>query len=201
MMKMPSLVLDLDQTLVSMFDLPPKGDFKKVLINRRFIYLKFRPGLFEFLCSVSHVFELFVFTSTPQVIANPIIDLICDSCMIPKIPKDNRFFREDCFIENGYYVKDLSLVRKDTHNVILIDDTPGSSQKQAKCLMRIKPWFGANEGDNELLGTILPLLQRFLLSIEENGEHENGIYEFEHLASYVSSDTMLRLPVCVSNTI
>ncbi|OHS96423.1 NLI interacting factor-like phosphatase family protein [Tritrichomonas foetus] len=179
-----SLVLDLDETLLSTSVLPPPGVHYRVRVNRRFLYIRFRQGLKDFLNEVAKQFELYIFTSQPMRVAVQIIDLI--SREIIEIPKTNRFYREDCIIENGYYVKDLTLIRKDTENIFLVDDIQGSAQRQPQCLVKAKPWLGFDDSDNELQETIIPALNQM------RGKSAR-LQAVNHVSQFLVADTIFGL--------
>lgn len=188
------VVLDLDETIISTTSLrPPTEHFLKIKIPsiRRYLYLQFRPGLKDFIKEMTkNGIEIFIFTSEPKKVANPIIDAIelnmfsssqsnlndkiaekdynlssINNFISQTIPQNHRFFREDCIIENGYYAKDLNIINSlkngksyPINNIILVDDMLGNAQRQPQNLIKIKPWFGNEENDNELLGYVLPLI-------------------------------------------
>lgn len=188
------VVLDLDETIISTTSLrPPTEHFLKIKIPsiRRYLYLQFRPGLKDFIKEMTkNGIEIFIFTSEPKKVANPIIDAIelnmfsssqsnlndkiaekdynlssINNFISQTIPQNHRFFREDCIIENGYYAKDLNIINNiknekfyPINNIILVDDMLGNAQRQPQNLIKIKPWFGNEENDNELLGYVLPLI-------------------------------------------
>lgn len=188
------VALDLDETIISSTSLlPPSEHFLKIKIPsiRRYIFIQLRPGLKEFIKEmIKNGIEVFIFTSQPKKVANPIIDTLAlnifpsssstfNDKLVEKdhekssintisssyIPQNHRFFREDCIIENGYYVKDLNLIcnqKKDKYcpinNIFLVDDMQGNAQRQPQNLIKIKPWFGNDEEDNELLDYVLPTI-------------------------------------------
>lgn len=199
------VVLDLDETIISSTSLrPPAEHFLKVKIPsiRRYLYVQFRPGLKDFFKEMSkNGIDIFIFTSEPKKVANPIIDALAlklfstshsnpnnkidekdrnisntTNCISQIIPQNHRLFREDCIIENGYYVKDLNIINnmKTEHfypinNIILVDDMQGNAQRQPQNLIKIKPWYGNEENDNELLGYVLPqILNRINGNTKEN---------------------------------
>lgn len=212
------IVLDLDETIISSTSLrPPTDNFLKIRIPsiRRYLYVQFRPGLKDFLKEITkNGIDIYVFTSEPKKVANPIIDAIelnmfsssqsslydkiaekehnFNSFISQTIPQSHRFFREDCIIENGYYVKDLNIIKNENNisisNIILVDDMQGNAQRQPQNLIRIKPWYGNEENDNELLGYVLPLiLHRINGNNKENIDHERLIISNSAISNEINS--------------
>lgn len=108
-----------------------------VKFNRRRVYVTTRPGLQSFYSTVKKMFDIYFFTSSEKKYADQIIDFIDDS-----IPHERRFFRDSCICYAGYYVKDLSILKRDLQDVVLLDDTEGCALKQPKNLIRVNPWYG-----------------------------------------------------------
>jgi Dullard-like phosphatase family protein len=148
------LVLDLDETLI--FSSPIHSDSAsiQVRVHRRRFFVRMRPGLADFIKSVSPHFDLYFFTSSSPEYANPIIDAIA-----PATVPDHRFTREHCVMQSGYAIKDLRLLGLPLKHVILVDDIDGSALFQPRNLIRVAPWYGIDERDNLLMGQLLPLLE------------------------------------------
>lgn len=80
------------------------------------IHVRVRPGCEEFLKAMSEYYEIFIFTASVPEYANPVIDKID-----PQRYCHLRLFRSNCSLVNGMFVKDLSKVGRNLHNVIIID--------------------------------------------------------------------------------
>jgi hypothetical protein len=93
--------------------------------------------------------------------ANAIIDTIA-----PDTPAERRFFRQDCASSCGYPVKDLRLLGRPLHRVVIVDDVEGSALWQPNNLIRIQPWYGQDANDAVLMEELWPLLER----IAEHGD-------------------------------
>lgn len=180
-----SVVLDLEETIISVTLLPPPNTpYLKLPIPaiRRYVYIRFRPHFAQFFDELlKNKVDVFFFTSMPKKVASPIIDSLFTNPIISShpcslvsqtncistdpqaniIPESHRFYREDCTIENGYFVKDLARISQmgliDLNRTILIDDTLGCAQKHPHLHYQIKPWQGDCADDHELLD-ILPLI-------------------------------------------
>jgi Dullard-like phosphatase family protein len=149
----PTLVLDLDETLVFPVAIRPARDHIPIRIGRRRIFVLCRPGLPQFLSSVSALFDICFFTASTEEYANQIIDAIA-----PETPPERRFFRESCATLGGYPVKDLRALKCPLDRVLLVDDIEGSALIQPRNLIRTSPWHGTDQGDSVLLMQLLPLL-------------------------------------------
>jgi TFIIF-interacting CTD phosphatase-like protein len=120
-----------------------------------------RPGVADFIKSVSPLFDLYFFTSSTPEYSNPIIDAIA-----PGTPAHHRFTRDNCAMHSGYAVKDLRLLDLPVNRIVLVDDIEGSAILQPRNLIRIAPWYGTDEHDNVLLKQLLPVLE--ILATEED---------------------------------
>eukprot|EP00743_Colponemidia_sp_Colp-15_P009142 GILK01009974.1.p1 GENE.GILK01009974.1~~GILK01009974.1.p1 ORF type:complete len:289 (+),score=23.17 GILK01009974.1:61-927(+) len=153
--KKMTLVLDLDETLVhstfqraEMCDLEVRVNIDNT--NCVFYVLK-RPHLDLFLSQLYPWFEIVVFTASLQKYADPLINMLDTHGMV-----DRRFFREHCVKQDGNFVKDLGILKKDLSKVILIDNSPASYQLHEDNAIPIEGWYNDPQ-DTELL-TLIPLL-------------------------------------------
>lgn len=118
-----TLVLDLDETLVYC-TLQPHSKADAILPvtlkdKESCIYLKKRPGLDQFLATVSGLYEVVLFTASMAKYAIPVIAEIDKNGVI-----NHALFREHCEkVKNGF-VKDLSKLGRDLNEVIIIDVRP-----------------------------------------------------------------------------
>lgn len=155
-----TLVLDLDETLVhSSFkpvlncDLTLEITFEGILSR---VYVMKRPGISKFLKRMSELFEVVVFTASLGNYADPLLDLIDKERVIA-----HRLFRESCVLQNGCYVKDLSVLGRDLKNVIIVDNSPISYSLQPQNAVPITTWFD-NKRDRELY-KLVPILEELAL--------------------------------------
>lgn len=156
----PSIVLDLDETIVYATPLKPKdldnNHFFTINFKKRVFYVQIRPNLQHFLNQISKQYDIFFYTSSEKDYASQIIDKI-----MPKTKQNQRFYRDSCKNIYGYFVKDLNVIKRPIKRVLLIDDSAGSAILNPANLIRIKPWEG-EKNDNILLN-LLPILESIAL--------------------------------------
>lgn len=167
------LVLDLDETLVHAraflsnptnydnfleTDLFLKIDFKDEIDD---IFVNKRPHLEIFLDEMGKYYNLVVFTASQKEYANPLLNLIETN----KTKFTNRFFRDNCTINaNGFYVKDLSILKVNLKDVILLDNNAVSYEYNPQNGIPITTWL-SDRKDNELMNYID--LLKFLSDVED----------------------------------
>lgn len=119
------LVLDLDETLVhSSFQVVQNSDYViPVLIENTVnnVYVLKRPGVDEFMKRMGQYYEIIIYTASLSKYADPLLDKLDIHNVIQK-----RLFRESCVFHDGHYVKDLSLLRRELCNTIIVDNSPMS---------------------------------------------------------------------------
>lgn len=69
---------------------------------------------------VSKWYDCVIFTASVQEYADPVIDWLEAERKIFKA----RYYRQHCTIENGAYIKDLSVVERDLGKVCILDNSP-----------------------------------------------------------------------------
>lgn len=143
-----TLVLDIDETLIHSSLVPmPEAEFHFWVSNEISsydIYVCVRPGVNEFLLTLSKYYELVAFTSSNKPYADQIIDHIDPNRRIKY-----RLYRESCAIFNGTFVKDLSKLGRDLKKIIIVDNTPSCYMLQPYNAIAISDWTGSTE-DKEL---------------------------------------------------
>ncbi|GAX82029.1 hypothetical protein CEUSTIGMA_g9457.t1 [Chlamydomonas eustigma] len=153
----PTLVLDLDETLVhSSFKPIPNPDYIiPVDIDGKVVdvYVLKRPWLDHFMNSVAERYEVVVFTASLAKYADPLMDMM-DKAMIVRW----RLFRESCCPYEGNYVKDLSWLGRDLTQTIIVDNSPHSYIFQPQNALPIGTFIDDME-DRELLD-MLPVLNK-----------------------------------------
>ena len=116
----PTLVLDLDETLVHSSFMPiSSADFVLALdLEGKSIQVsvKKRPEVDYFLSKVGEIFEVVIFTASLQRYADPIIDQIDPNYVVTQ-----RLYRQHCTSLSGGYVKDLSRLGRDLSRTVLVD--------------------------------------------------------------------------------
>ncbi|XVF27430.1 hypothetical protein REPUB_Repub14bG0106000 [Reevesia pubescens] len=149
--KKGTIVLDLDETLVhSCLDPPPPWyDFSVSRImdgeTINFYVLK-RPGVDEFLEMISKKYEVVVFTAGHKAYASKVLDTLD-----PKGFISHRFYRDSCKQVRGKFMKDLSELGRDLRKIVIIDDNPKSFALQPENGIPIKPFYGDELWDRELM--------------------------------------------------
>ena len=160
-----TLVLDLDETLIH----SNRESRVNGVANKKHV-VHYRPGLAEFLESVSQFFELIVFTVGLAEYANPIIDSME---MNGKI-FSNRLYRDHAVVYQNDYVKDLSKIGRDLRRVIIVDDKPFNFCLQKENGIAIKPFYGKKEDNKDYaLINLIPILLR--ITREHSGDVRTGI--------------------------
>lgn len=127
----------------------PDGDL--VQVNKR-------PGLDEFLQTVTSKFETHIFTAAMEVYASPVLD-----CLDPdKTMLGKRFYRESCSLnsELGVYVKDLSKILDDVDHkrVVLVDNNPLSFLAQPSNGILVSNFY--DSPDDITLKAVVDLLEK-----------------------------------------
>jgi len=128
----PTLVLDLDETLVhSSFKPISNPDFViPVTIEGHVhhVYVLERPGTAEFLDRMNKHYEIICFTASLSKYANPLLDLLDKNKTIR-----GRLYREHCVYHSGTYVKDLSLIGRELRSTLIVDNSKSSFLFQPQC--------------------------------------------------------------------
>ena len=139
-----SLVLDLDETLIS-FKLNPKEENKGTI--------RFRPFLDSFLKKVKDKYELIVFTSGTQDYADPLEDAIEQE----EKYFDARLYRQHTILCGKDIVKDISRIGRPLDKIIIVENMPQNYRLQKENGILIKSFYGEDIYDNALtsLGDIL----------------------------------------------
>jgi len=146
------VVIDLDETLVhSSFKPISNADFiVPVEIDNVIhqVYVLKRPYVDEFLCRMGELFECVLFTASLAKYADPVADLL-DKWDVFR----SRLFRESCVFHKGNYVKDLSKLGRELHQIIIVDNSPASYIFHPENAVPCSSWFD-DMNDRELLDLI-----------------------------------------------
>ena len=152
-----TLILDLDETLVhSTFH--PIYRVPDIQLNIQFnnhnhlVYVFKRPYVDNFLYQMSKTFNIVIFTASIPEYANPLLDKLDTYNVISK-----RFFRGDCTVKNGLYVKELKKVGHNLEDMIIIDNNPISYSLNKENGFPIRTWH-YDKNDIEL-NKIIPYLE------------------------------------------
>ena len=154
----PTLVLDLDETLVHSSPRPSPTSSFKIYVRQdsgRIVpfYVSERPYLSTFLRTVSKMYRIVIFTASRNRYADKVIDRIDTGGDV-----STRFYRQDCTRSASRgFGKNLSMLSKDLSRVVLVDNSSDSFAFQPNNCILIKSWYGIGE-DTELLD-IIPFLE------------------------------------------
>jgi Dullard-like phosphatase family protein len=132
-----TLVLDLDETLVSFKICPEKN---KGL-------LRLRPGLIEFLEEMKKNYELIIFTSATSEYADPLLSAIEKN----KKYFDYKLYRQHTIIYNNEIVKDISKIGRPLDKVIIVDNLVQNFRLQKENGIMIKAFWGEDNYDTALI--------------------------------------------------
>lgn len=148
------LVLDLDETLVhSQFNQIKSPDYTipvDIEGNVCNIFVSKRPGVDNFLKTMSQHFELVIFTASLSKYADPLMNL-----MDPNGYCTMRLFREHCTYINGVFTKDMSKIGRDMKDAIILDNSPSAYMLQPECAMPIISWY--DDPKDRQLFDLIPL--------------------------------------------
>ncbi|XXQ35807.1 FCP1 homology domain-containing protein [Plasmodiophora brassicae] len=167
-----TLILDLDETLIHSSFVPiPKYDLLVPITmahRSRLVYVQKRPHVDEFLRRVHDLFEVVVFTASLSLYADPVLDVLD-----PANTSSYRLYREHCVQVDGQYIKDLSVLGRDLHRTIIVDNSPHSYSRQPYNAVPVASWFGDDDQDRSLIDTVLPRL-------EDIAMHPGSVYDVLH---------------------
>ncbi|KAJ3417337.1 mitochondrial inner membrane protein required for protein import [Chytridiales sp. JEL 0842] len=113
-----------------------------------------RPGVKQFLAYLSRYFEIVLYTSSQNYVAQPVVDTLDPYAYIMY-----KLYRDATRLVDGKYVKDISCINRDESKVILLDTDKDSFKLQPDNGILLKPWKG-EKGDTEL-----PKMMKFLEEI------------------------------------
>ena len=178
-----TLVLDLDETLVYLMpnnillnEEGKIGEAKHTLI--------FRPGLIDFLKKMRPLFELVIFSFGTYEYVDSVIKII---------EKKEKFFehilyRQHATVNNGEYIKDLSLLGRDLKNIIIVDDIPQVFKMQERNGICIKAFYGDIVTERNTLKILGKILEKIRFDADEDGDIRKSLDRqrsiiFEHITN------------------
>ena len=156
-----SLVIDLDETLISL-----------KLNNKNKGILKFRPYLFDFLNNLKPYYELISFTYGTKNYAEPIINEIESK----KKYFDIKLFREHSIIIGKDFVKDISRIGRPMSKIIIVDNININYRLNQENGILIYPFYE----DNFKFDKALLELKNILLEIyKKYDDIREGLLDFK----------------------
>jgi len=166
----PSIVLDLDETLVHSCTGPlpdPNVVFTVDFSGQKFnVSAKFRPFLHEFLEEISKHYEITVFTASKAEYASVLLDIIDPNGYIT-----HRLYRQSCTPICGNYIKDLRCLGRDLKKTIIVDNSPQTFAFQIYNGIPIISWYDDPEDDE------LERLKDLLIEIKDEDDFRVGLNE------------------------
>ena len=107
-------------------------------------YVYKRPYLDEFLNQVCQWFDVAIFTAGDKPYADAILNVIDPKCHIQR-----RYYKENCSLVDGRYVKRIETVNSALETAMLVDNNP-EYYRMDKCnAISITSWYG-DDKDKEL---------------------------------------------------
>jgi len=171
-----TLVLDLDQTLVhSTLTIMNKPDYTMEInvpdTGLRTVYVKLRPYLLQFLKFASSLFEVVVFTASPTVYANRVLDRLDPHHELI----DHRMFRHHCHHHHhhkAHYIKDLCALGRDLSKVVIIDNSVEAFAFQLDNGVLIEDFLGSPED------TALLRMEDFLVKLAQAKDARQAVHDY-----------------------
>ncbi|KAJ3061612.1 mitochondrial inner membrane protein required for protein import [Podochytrium sp. JEL0797] len=115
-----------------------------------------RPGVKQFISYLSRYFEVVIFTTSQNYVAQPVIETLDPYHYIMY-----SLYRDSTRLMGIKHVKDLSCLNRDLGKVIVVDTDPENFQLQPENGIQLKAWKG-EEGDEEL-AKLMKLLEEMAL--------------------------------------
>lgn len=162
----PTLVLDLDETLVhcsieelANYTLKFPVDFNGTNYS---VYVRTRPHLQDFLQEMALHFEVVLFTASHQLYADKLASILDPESEF----LTHRLFREHCVNVDGNYIKDLGILGRSLARTLIVDNSPHAFAYNTANAVPIISWYD-DVADRELLK-----LKSFLLDIAGRNLHD-----------------------------
>ncbi|EFC50632.1 predicted protein [Naegleria gruberi] len=110
-----------------------------------------RPGLDNFLKTISQYYELVFFSENYMTSVQQIIERLDPNQYAHKL------FKDSTTMENGKTIKDLSLMNRPIERIVLIDHRAEAYSKQPENTLVVEPWKG--DTSDRLLTDLVPFLE------------------------------------------
>ena len=147
------LVLDIDETISH-----------SLKLNFGYYFIM-RPGVLELLNEISQFFEIIIFTSSPKIYADNIIDKIDAKGNLIS----HRLYKTHVFFERGKSVKNLNLIGRDINKIIFVDNLKCNAKYNPKNLYLIPTWT------DDIYDDKLYKLKDKLIYIYNSGKYNDDI--------------------------
>ena len=123
-------------------------------------------------------FEIVIFTAGLKIFADAVLNAIDPNQEF----FSHRLFRDSCYIKDGKYIKNLSILDRDLDRTILVDDSVEAFGFQPSNGVWIPRWMGNDPEDCQLLK-----LQTLLDEIQESKEDVTSFLEKKFALKYLLS--------------
>jgi Dullard-like phosphatase family protein len=148
-----TVVLDLDETLVhsSPNIANPDHTINKVLPDGTTMVIKVnvRPFARDFLRTLSSIAEIMIFTAGVKSYADTILNLLDPGGQFITA----RYYRDSCILSHNGYIKDLSIVKRNLKNVLIVDNLASSFMYNKENGILVNSWYD-DKSDKELLNLL-----------------------------------------------
>ncbi|KAJ3205259.1 mitochondrial inner membrane protein required for protein import [Entophlyctis luteolus] len=120
-----------------------------------------RPGVKQFISYLSRYYEIVIFTTSLNYVAQPVIETLDPYHYIMY-----SLYRDSTRLMGIKHVKDLSCLNRDLGKIIVVDTDPENFQLQPENGIQLKAWKGEDNDDElsklmKLLEDLRPLLKSF----------------------------------------
>ena len=173
-----SLVLDLDETLISI----KRDSNNNIKMNKNnLIPLILRPGLVDFLHKMKQIFELILFSSGTSEYVTPIIK---------HIEKKEKFFehilyrQHVTYEENGNFFKNLNLLNRNVKNILIVDNVFENFKNHKSNGICIKPFYGDAINDKNTLKVLGNILHKVRYDADITGDIRISLAKEKKTALY-----------------
>ena len=128
-------------------------------------YFLVRPGALDFLKEVSKYYEIIIFTSSPKIYADKILNKIdINGNLI-----SHRLYRNHVIYENGKSAKNLNLIGRDLTKTIFVDNLRSNAKYNLNNLCPITTWI------SDIFDDKLIKLKNKLVYIATSGKYDDDI--------------------------
>jgi Dullard-like phosphatase family protein len=131
-----TLVLDLDETLTHTNIKNTEGHVTLSITHKTDISVNIRPFAQDLLKYASQDFEVIIFTASQSKYANTILNHL--DPMNKYI--HHRLYRDQCYLFNGYYLKDLRILGRDIRDIVFVDNSLISFALQIENGVPVTTW-------------------------------------------------------------
>ena len=175
------IVLDLDETLIhSDLDCKFKAHDEYIKVNpdkddESIIPINFRPHVFEFLDFCSEYFDVAIFTASCKDYADAILDRLEKNKKYFKY----RFYRGLCINYNNIFIKNLSILGKSHHDILIVDNCLLSFSHDLKNGILVTSFF-SDSYDTDL-PSLIEFFQESIINAKDVRNIIEETFEFDQI--------------------